>query len=164
MGVVSLREVEQSDLDLFFEFSSDPMAYRMVAFTADDPHDRNFFNQRWQTIVSSDDVCKRTVIAKGQVVGNMVSFIAPWSNQREVGYWFGRQHWGKGYATEALTQFLRIDQTRPLHARTAFDNIGSLRVLQKCGFQVIGKTRTFAESRGDEIEESILRLDESVLS
>lgn len=164
MGAVTLREVESSDLDLFFEFSSDPMAYRMVAFTADDPHDRDFFDQRWQTIIESDDVCKRTVIAEGKVVGNMVSFVAPWSNQREVGYWFGRRYWGKGYATEALTQFLTIDLTRPLHARTAFDNVGSLRVLQKCGFEVIGKTRTFAESRGDEIEESILRLDKPRLT
>jgi len=48
---------------------------------------------------------------------------------------------------------------RPLHARAASDNAGSLRVLQKCGFQAVGTEKSFAAARNEDIEETILRLD-----
>jgi RimJ/RimL family protein N-acetyltransferase len=48
---------------------------------------------------------------------------------------------------------------RPIFARAAADNIGSIRVLQKCGFKIIGKNKDFANSRGEDTEEYILRLD-----
>ena len=43
--------------------------------------------------------------------------------------------------------------------RAASDNAGSLRVLHKAGFTVIGTETSFAPGRGGEIEESVLRLD-----
>jgi hypothetical protein len=57
----------------------------------------------------------------------------------------------------------RIARTRcrPLHARVASDNVGSRRVLEKCGFRVIATERSFAEARSAEVEELVLRLEES---
>jgi RimJ/RimL family protein N-acetyltransferase len=52
-----------------------------------------------------------------------------------------------------------LDKTRPIYARVACDNVASLRVLQKCGFQIIDQDRGFAEARGCEIDEHVLRLD-----
>jgi RimJ/RimL family protein N-acetyltransferase len=50
----------------------------------------------------------------------------------EVGYWIGREYWGKGVATEALSQFLaHAEVRRPLHAAVAKHNVGSIRVLEK---------------------------------
>ena len=48
---------------------------------------------------------------------------------------------------------------RPLFARAASDNAASLRVLEKAGFPRIGVNRDSARGRGEEIEETILRLD-----
>ncbi len=48
---------------------------------------------------------------------------------------------------------------RPLHARAASDNVGSLRVLQKSGFKIIGTENSFAPGRNSTIEETILRKD-----
>ena len=50
-------------------------------------------------------------------------------------------------------------RVRPLHARAASDNAGSLRVLRKAGFQVVGTEVAWANARGAEIEETLLRLD-----
>jgi hypothetical protein len=47
----------------------------------------------------------------------------------------------------------------PIFARAATDNLGSLRVLQKGGFQIIGQDQGFAHGRGSDTEEYILRLD-----
>src|SRR5919106_2835696 len=80
--------------------------------------------------------------------------------EREVTYWIGRSNWGKGIATDALNAFLAIEQSRPLHARVASDNVASRRVLEKCGFRVIATERNVAEARSAEIEELVLRLDE----
>jgi hypothetical protein len=49
-------------------------------------------------------------------------------------------------------------KTRPLYARAARDNFASLRVLEKCGFWIVGYERGFACARGEEIEEVVLEL------
>ena len=80
-------------------------------------------------------------------------FLAPWSGKREVGYWIAKQFWGQGIATSALHSFLQIENERPLYARVAAHNIGSRRVLEKCGFEKTGKQKALVESSGKEIEE-----------
>ena len=49
--------------------------------------------------------------------------------------------------------------TRPLFARAAKDNAGSIRVLQKCGFGISGEDRGFANARSGEVDEFVLRLE-----
>lgn len=66
-------------------------------------------------------------------------------------------HWGKGIATRALAAFLDLETRRPLEARVAQDNRASLRVLEKNGFSVVGTDRFFANARGEEIDEYVLR-------
>jgi RimJ/RimL family protein N-acetyltransferase len=77
----------------------------------------------------------------------------------EVTYWLGREFWGKGLATQALNKMLHLVAARPIFGRAATDNIGSIKVLQKCGFKIIGTDKGFANGRGQETEECILRLD-----
>ena len=93
----------------------------------------------------------------GEVAGNVSSFVL--FGDPAVGYWLGREFWGKGIATRALAAFLEIVTVRPLYARAAKDNIGSRRVLEKCGFAVIGEDKGYAHARSKEIEEVVLRLD-----
>jgi RimJ/RimL family protein N-acetyltransferase len=70
-----------------------------------------------------------------------------------VGYWIGREFWGRGLATRALAELLGMVNARPLHAYVAKSNVASIRVLEKCGFVEV------AEQTGDDgIEELILEL------
>jgi len=78
--------------------------------------------------------------------------------EREVTYWIGRSHWGKGIATSALRAFLAVDLSRPLHARVAYDNVASRRVLEKCGFVFVSEDKGFSNARGEEIAEVVLEL------
>ncbi len=69
---------------------------------------------------------------------------------------------GKGIATRALSDFLaHVNRTRPMYARVAKDNLGSRRVLEKCGFKIVGESKGFAKARGEEIEELVLELQAS---
>jgi RimJ/RimL family protein N-acetyltransferase len=60
----------------------------------------------------------------------------------ELGYWLGVEHWGKGYATEALHAVIDYAFTDlghdALQAGARVTNPGSRRVLEKCGFQWTG--------------------------
>ena len=113
-GDVALRHVTESDLPTFFEHQRDPEATRMAAFPA---RDLDAFMVHWHRIMRDESVVTKTVVVDGHVAGNMVSFEL--SGEREVGYWIGRDHWGKGVATRALMQFLRHVKSRPLHAHVA---------------------------------------------
>ncbi|MER7663607.1 GNAT family N-acetyltransferase [Streptomyces sp. NPDC096193] len=155
---VSLREVQDGDLILFFAHSNDPHGIRMAAFTTDDPSDRARFDAHWARIRHDSSVVVRTVAEESnKVVGHVAVFGPP--GEREVTYWIAREHWGRGVATAALRQLLEAVPERPLRARAAADNGGSIRVLEKCGFVVTGHERGFANARGEEIDEVVLALD-----
>ena len=152
-----LRDVVEDDLPLFFEFQLDPNANHMAAFIARDPTDRDAFIAHWHKILVLPTSINQTIVCDGQVVGSVASY--EMSGKPEVTYWIGRAHWGKGIATRALTVFLaQVNTTRPIYARVAKDNLGSRRVLEKCGFKVIGEMKGFAKARGEEIEELHLEL------
>jgi RimJ/RimL family protein N-acetyltransferase len=153
-----LREVRDEDLSVLFEQWADPVAAHMAAFTAPDQMDRDAFERRWSRLQADESVIARAIVVDGEVAGTVGSWGDP--DEREVTYWIGRSHWGKGIATGALNAFLTVDPLRPLHARVAYDNVASRRVLEKCGFRVIATERGFAEARSAEIEELVLRLDE----
>jgi RimJ/RimL family protein N-acetyltransferase len=53
---------------------------------------------------------------------------------------------------------LQLIETRPVHARAASDNAGSLKVLRRAGFEPIGTEVSYAPGRDAEIEETVLRL------
>ena len=151
-----LRDVRDEDLDVLFEHWGDPESNRMAAFTAKDPSDREAFDARWARIRANPDTTSRTIEVDGTVVGTISSWTQ--DGNREVTYWIGREHWGKGIATRALAAFLEVETTRPLHAAAAADNAGSIRVLEKCGFTRAGGGRGFATARGEEIDEVFLVL------
>jgi RimJ/RimL family protein N-acetyltransferase len=152
---VLLREVEASDLDVLFEQQLDPEANRMAAFTAPNPADRDAFDARWRRIREG---LVRTIVADGEIVGSIFRWRDPALPGPEVSYWLGREHWGKGIATAALARFLELVPERPVFGRCAADNTGSLRVLEKNGFVVEAEERGFANARGSEIDELLLRL------
>lgn len=154
---VSLRPVEDADLDAIFEQMKDPESVRMAAFTADDPSDRQAFSAHMSRIRSDPSVVNRVIEVDGKFAGTIASFKV--DGQTEVTYWVDRALWGKGVASAALQDLLAMVTERPVRARAASDNAGSLRVLEKCGFRRVGVDRGFAAARGEEIEETILRLD-----
>jgi RimJ/RimL family protein N-acetyltransferase len=154
---VSLRPLEDRDLDTIYQQVTDPESVRMAAFTAEDQIDRRAFLNRMSRLRADTSVSYRAIDVDGAVAGTIASFRI--DNKPEVTYWVDRTQWGKGIASAALQILLAETAERPLYARAASDNVGSLRVLEKAGFRRVGVNRDFAPGRGEEIEETILRLD-----
>ena len=153
MASIQLRPVAASDLDVFFEHQLDPEALRLGLLTS---RERPEFDAHWTRILADAVTILRTVESDDIVAGYVTSFLR--DGLREVAYWFGREHWGKGIATEALRALLAQVTERPLHARVVVDHIASRRVLEKVGFSVQARETTVGSS-GDAIEEFLLRLD-----
>ena len=129
----------------------------MAAFTTKDPANREAFTAHWNRIRSDPTVIIQTIVCAGNVAGSVLSYEE--DGRPEVSYWLGREYWGRGIATWALGEFLRVvNGKRPMYARVAKDNLASRRVLEKCGFVVIAEERGFANARGMEIEEQLLEL------
>jgi RimJ/RimL family protein N-acetyltransferase len=154
-----LRNFVNDDLPIFFEYQLDPEANYMAAFIARDPTNQEAFMAHWQRILANKTVILQTILFNGQVAGSVSSYED--EGRPEVTYWLGKEYWGKGIATRALQEFLaHKNPKRPIYARVAKDNIGSRRVLEKCGFKIIGESKGFANARGQEIDELLLELGE----
>jgi RimJ/RimL family protein N-acetyltransferase len=121
----------------------------MAAFPA---REKDAFMAHWKNrVLTNKTGHKKTIVSDGQVAGNILC----WEQDGKwlVGYWIGQEYWGKGIATDALKEFMRTLPTRPLHAYVAKENIGSVRVLEKCGFTPLGHEMSFSKVHGREIEE-----------
>jgi RimJ/RimL family protein N-acetyltransferase len=152
---IELRDLVDEDIPIFFANHRDPEAARMAAFGTKD-QDASALAARWRKYRADGSMTHKTIVVDGEVAGSIATF--PLEGKAQVTYWIGRSHWGRGIATEALSRFLELVTTRPLYASAAKDNVGSLRVLQKCGFVVVGSERAFASARGEEIDEVFLEL------
>jgi len=150
---VQLRDVAESDFLLLFEQQLDPEANRIANVPA---RDWEGFQTHRARLVGDETVVKKTILCKGQVAGQILSFKR--FGQREVGYWLGREYWGKGIASRALAAFMHADPERPLFARVAKPNGASRRVLEKCGFVLHGEEFWFPEAGGEPSEDFILKL------
>lgn len=156
---IHLRDVTETDLSIFFQQQLDPQANFMAAFTVKDPTDREAFNAKWAKILADETIIIKTILYAGLVSGHIVSHA--WFGDPEISYWIGKAYWGKGIATAALGLFLHVVQIRPLYARAVKDNVASIRVLEKCGFVICGEDKGFANARGEEVEEVVLRIEDN---
>jgi RimJ/RimL family protein N-acetyltransferase len=154
---VSLRPMEDRDLDTIYRQNTDPESIRMAAFTARDQTDRGAFLERMTRLRADPSVSHLVIDVDGAAAGTIGRFRM--DGRLEVTYWVDRAQWGRGIASAALRLLLAETDERPVYARAASDNVGSLRVLEKAGFRRVGVDRGFAPGRGEEIEETILRLD-----
>jgi len=154
---ILLRDVVDSDLPIFFEHQLDPEANHMAAFTGGDPADRDAFDRHWTRIRAESTITIKTILCNGEVAGHVAKFQR--GEEPEITYWLGKPYWGKGIATTALREFLNDVEPRPIYARAAKDNLASLRVLAKCGFKICAQDKGFANARGREVEEFVLKLE-----
>ncbi len=86
----------------------------------------------------------QTILVDGAIVGSIAKF--EMHGDTDITYWIDRNFWRKGIATTALKIFLTIENTKTLFGRVAFDNLGSQKVLEKCGFVKIGTDKGFANA------------------
>ena len=149
MDSISLREVTDADVEIFYDYQRDPIAVEMAAFPA---REKEAHLQHWAKIQADETTINRTILFGDEVAGSIGSWVQ--DDKRLIGYWIAREHWGKGVATSALCKFVDLLGERPLFAHVAKHNLGSIRVLEKCGFEAQSE-----ETGKDGVVELLMRLD-----
>ncbi len=154
---VTLRPTAPPDLEHLFQFQIDEEAIYLAAFTSKDPTDKAAYIEKYSKFLLDPTINNQTILVDGIIAGSIAKFII--QGDTEITYWIDTSFWGRGIATGALKNFLTIETTRPIFARAAFDNFGSQKVLENCGFVKVGTDNGFANARQKEIEEFIFKLD-----
>ncbi|MDR6919757.1 MULTISPECIES: GNAT family N-acetyltransferase [Chryseobacterium] len=154
---IKLRPTTVADLDILYQFQIDDGACHLAAFTSKDSANKETYLTKYTQLLKDPTVNNQTIFADTVIAGSIAKFVM--EGDAEITYWIDKAFWGKGVATTALKDFLKIEKTRPIFGRVAFDNIGSQKVLEKCGFVKIGTDKGFANARQAEIEEFIYKLD-----
>lgn len=155
---IILTKTEKEDLNTFFQFQLDKEANHLAAFTAKDPTDKTAYIEKYSKFLNDPTINMKTIKMNEEIVGSIAKFVI--ENEAGITYWIDKKYWGQGIATRALHDFLKKEKTRPIIGATAFDNYGSQKVLEKCGFVKIGTDKGFANARQMEIEECIYKLSE----
>ena len=155
--MIKLDKTTKEDLETLFIFQTNKDGIMMAAFTSENPSDKAAYMKKWTAIVANPKIKMQTIRLENKIVGSVIHFDI--MNETNVSYWIDQQFWGKGIATEALKEFIKGSDKRPLFGMVAYDNVGSQKVLEKCGFKSIGKEKGFANARKKEIEEFVYRLD-----
>lgn len=151
-----LKPTEVADLEHLFQFQLDKEGGYLAAFMPKDHADKAAYLAKMTPLLNNPTVNTRTIFVNNSIVGSIAKF--EMEGNAEITYWIDRNFWGKGIGTKALSNFLDIENARPLFGRVAFDNFGSQRILEKCGFEKIGNDKGFANARQAEIEEFIYKL------
>lgn len=153
---IELAKTTAKDLETLFIFQLDREANYLAAFISKDLMDKSAYMKKWKNLINDKSINVQTILLDGNIAGSLARF--EMDGKSEITYWIGKEYWGKGVATSALNIFLEIEKVRPLYARVAFDNFGSQKVLEKCGFKKIGTDKFFANARKKEINEIIYEL------
>lgn len=154
--IIQLRDPVENDIPILFEQQKDPDYNQMAAFTRENPSDWAAFEAQWLKILADTTIEKKVIIVNEKVVGSISKF--QMFGKTQICYGIDKSFWGKGITSNSLNIFLKTISERPLYAQAASDNHASIKVLEKCGFKLIGKETGFANARQAEIEESIFEL------
>jgi [ribosomal protein S5]-alanine N-acetyltransferase len=153
---LTIRNAQESDLEAFYQLQLDPEYNRMAAFGRAVPEDRIAFMDHQNKILRDPSCLLYTIELNLEPIGNIGSFF--FDGERDLCYGIAKEHWGQGFATRAVQAFLLIEKTRPLGARVAAHNLGSIRVLEKCGFVHVKSENGFSDFLQTTVEEKIFSL------
>ena len=153
---LKLRTTTLKDLETLFVFQLDKESNYLAAFTSKDPSNKEAYIEKWTSLLANETINSKTILVEEKIVGSIAKF--EMEGEAELTYWIGRDFWGRGIASNALKIFLEEEKSRPIYGRVAFDNLGSKRVLEKCGFAMIKTEKGYANAREKEIEEYVFEL------
>lgn len=144
-----LRPFKESDAEaMFANWANDPDVTQYLTW---EPHGSVEVTRDllriWEEDSKQSDIYNWAIEYNGELMGNisLVNRVNAYQALGIVGYCMGKKWWGKGIMTEALQEVLRycfeevgLHRIEGTHAAS---NIGSSRVMEKCGLTYEGTKR-----------------------
>lgn len=148
-GPYQLRLIDLEDSSCLHSLINDWNVVRMLS-NVTFPYPKNLLDQWIKTMVDEAKIGKSyhfSILNADSSIKNITGCIGIKINKADkigkIGYWVGRKYWGKGIATQALQRLsswaLANLDINYIHATSAVDNLASIAVLKKCGYQPFGQ-------------------------
>lgn len=136
---MKLRKFEESDVSRLVSLADDleVSRYMTTAF----PYPYTTEDAVWWVQEGSKQGMVRAIESEGLLVGCVGAQPLPFEHSRtaNIGYWLGREYWGRGLAARALSllteQIFQETEIVRLQASVYSPNIASMRVLEKAGYR-----------------------------
>jgi [ribosomal protein S5]-alanine N-acetyltransferase len=152
--MIKLKNYISSDAERLIELANNRKVSRYLVYTF--PYPYTMKDAEWWIEEGSkqNNAVTKVIELDGEFIGSVG--LVPQTGWREhcaeIGYWLGEQYWGKGIATEVVSaqteEAFSKYGFRKLFAPVLAPNIGSQRVLQKCGYELEGVLRTEVQRYG----------------
>lgn len=138
-----LRRLRESDLETFLAYRNDPEVSRYQGW---EDYGRREARELIRALEREEPFAPGEwfqfaveVKEAGTLVGDLGFRIGVGGAQAEVGYTLAREHWGKGYASEAVSRLLdhafRDVGLHRVYAVTDQENLPSIAVLERIGLR-----------------------------
>ena len=142
--MLTLREYRKSDIGPLVALANNERVSRYMIDTFPYPYTRKDAEYWIDFAYNADGAITKVIEVNGQYAGSIgLTPQTGWrSHLAEIGYWLGEPYWGKGLATRALVMMCESafveHRFRKLYAPVLAPNAASMKVLEKCGFRLIG--------------------------
>lgn len=150
-GNIRFRPLDTKDTEAIHSYASDENVKRFIGWPLMKTQEetRSYVEEMLKRESAGTHLYASIVLkATQEVIGTAMLFnFDREANHAEIGYVFHGKHWGRGYGSEAvaLMNAFAFDNLslRKLHARVVDANVGSVRVLEKNGFELEGRLKDY---------------------
>jgi len=161
LGDLKVRSWRKSDLDALVRYANNPNIAANLRDQFPHPYTRFKGASYLAEVRSAEIETSFAMEYEGEAIGG-IGFKLGTDVARlsaEMGYWLGEPHWGRGLTTRAVLAtsdwaFEHYKLTR-IFAMAFSHNVGSMRVLEKAGFEREGTLRRSAVKNGAILDQAL---------
>ncbi len=117
---LTLTKTTPDDLYYLYQIQLDSDANQMTAFTSESGTDFSLYVEKYAKHLADPTISMWTIRLEQRIVGSVAKSVI--AGNAGINYWIGKEFRGKGIATDALKQLLKLKTTRPIYGDVAFDN------------------------------------------
>lgn len=156
--MINLRSLQKLDVSALIYHLNDDRVTKYLSSRIPSPYTREDAIW-WVESGSKETGVARAIDYNGTFCGVIGAYKKEfeYSHSAEIGYWLGYEHWNKGIATEALTDFTKYifetTEIKRLFNPVTSLNIASARVLEKAGYELEGVLRMAVAHEGSYVDE-----------
>ena len=129
--------------------------WEVVKWLANVPYPYTYNDCEDYFLISDSNQYALNIFLDNKLIGG-VSLTLDGDNYYDLGYWLGKDYWGKGYATESSKKLLEyaLEKLNSSKIKSGYfvDNLSSGNVLKKLGFKEVGIEKRYSDSNKKEMD------------
>ncbi|MCK0068210.1 GNAT family N-acetyltransferase [Kordiimonas sp. 5E331] len=160
-GVMLARFETVADIEWIYSLNEDPEALLMAGIAGEMIDKASFVKAMQDDLANPQSGAYVFLIRKNGERAGYVDLSPTQAGEMVLGYWIDRKFWGQGIAGRAVAMLLQAQpkamRRQPLFARVLDGNEASIRILEKLGFEAIGRNSYYSGPHKGNVQQTIFR-------